>query len=151
MRLISDPRTPSEDEAKAAKELCRRLVGLNKSESLSIELPGKRGGRREAVRLPKGAVQLLVEVLEEMGKGNGVTVVPTQAQLTTQEAAELLGVSRPYIVKEIQEGRIAVQMVGTHRRIAMKDLMAYKKACQRMQDSAMDELVRQGQDLGMGY
>jgi len=86
-----------------------------------------------------------------MAQGNAVTIVPTHAVLTTQEAANLLNVSRPHLVKRLESGDIPFTKTGTHRRIRYQDLMTYRE--QRMQEStnALDELTAQAQELRMGY
>src|ERR1035437_3684808 len=117
MTMMSEPVAPSEDDARIAKKSSRQLAMLSVSERPTIQLPGAAPGEvPETIVLPKGAVQLLMQVLAEMGKGNAVTLMPIHAQLTTQQAAELLGVSRPFIVKEIREGKLGYQMVGAARR-----------------------------------
>ena len=101
--------------------------------------------------LPRQAISLLRDLLAEMAQGHAVTVVPTHAQLTTQEAANLLNVSRPHLVGLLESGRIPFSKVGTHRRIRYQDLMTYK--CERDEEAAaaLDELARQAQEHDMGY
>jgi len=93
----------------------------------------------------------LRDLLVEMAQGNAVTIVPTHAELTTQEAANILNVSRPHLVKLLEEGAIPFSKTGTHRRIRYQDLMAFSK--QRTQESkaALDELALQAQEHEMGY
>jgi excisionase family DNA binding protein len=138
---------PSADDVKVAGETGRKLAALRGRVRLSVG----RGKKAEPVALPEGAIRLLVEVLAEMGKGRAVAVLPVEARLTTQEAAELLGVSRPFVVKALRAGHIPHEMVGTHRRILLKDVMAYKRSLLRAQNRAMDALVKQAQELGLGY
>lgn len=101
--------------------------------------------------LPRDALLLLRDLLSELAQGNAVTVVPTHAELTTQEAANLLNVSRPHLVKVLEDGEIPCTKVGTHRRIRYQDLMEYKARRDRESRNAMDELTREAQDLDMGY
>ena len=93
------------------------------------------------VELPTSALRLLVDILAELADGNAVKVVPVHAELTTQEAADLLNVSRPHFVK----------LLGKHRRVRFADLMQYKEARERASEQAMAELAQQSQELGMGY
>ena len=103
------------------------------------------------VELPTSALRLLVDILAELAGGNAVKVVPIHAELTTQEAADLLNVSRPHLVKLLEDGALPHHKTGKHRRVRFADLMQFKT--QRDQDSerAMAELATQAQELGMGY
>lgn len=106
---------------------------------------------RERVPLPRSAVRLLRQILAEMAEGNGVTIVPVAAELTTQQAADLLGVSRPFLVKELDEERLPFRWVGTHRRIQLDDLIRYRERKDAARHQALDALAQQAQELGMGY
>jgi len=86
-----------------------------------------------------------------MAQGNAVTVVPMHAEMTTQQAADLLNVSRPYLVKLLEQGELNFSKVGTHRRIRFEDLMSYKRARREQSERAMEELVKQAQEENLGY
>jgi len=103
------------------------------------------------VHLPGQAMALLLEVLGQMAAGNAVTVVPVHAELTARQAAQILNVSRPYLIGLLDAGKIPHRRVGTHRRIRLTDLMAYKKQDDARRDEALAELTRQSQELGLGY
>jgi len=105
----------------------------------------------EDLVLPRAALDMLRNLLSEMAQGNAVTIVPVHAELTTQEAANMLNVSRPHLVKLLTEGKIAYTMVGSHRRVRLTDLLAYKQDQDAASRSALDELTEQAQDLGLGY
>ncbi|MCB9786938.1 MAG: helix-turn-helix domain-containing protein [Deltaproteobacteria bacterium] len=103
------------------------------------------------ISLPREALELFVEVLGQMANGNAVTVVPVHAELTTHQAAEILNVSRPFLIGLLDAGKMPFRMVGTHRRIRFTDLMAYKQQDDARRDEALAELTRQARDLGLGY
>ncbi len=105
----------------------------------------------EQLTLPNAVARLLSHLLTEMSNGNAVTLVPTHAELTTQEAADYLNVSRPYLIGLLRDGKINYRKVGTHRRVLFSDLQAYRKTMLRESGEALDELARQAQELGMGY
>ena len=94
---------------------------------------------------------MLVDVLSELAEGNAVKVVPIHAELTTQEAADMLNVSRPHFVKLLESGALAFHKTGKHRRIRFADLMAFKTEQDRASAQAMEALAKQAQELQLGY
>lgn len=127
----------------SAQELSALLAQRPQAERAQVKLDG------HDLILPRQALALLRDVLSEMAQGNAVTVVPTHAELTTQEAANILNVSRPYLVKLLEEGKIPHHKINKHRRIRFDDLMAYKREQDAQSVSALDELARQAQELDM--
>ena len=104
-----------------------------------------------SIELPIGAVSLLAHALEAMAAGRGVTLVPEHAELTTVQAADVLNVSRPHLIKLLDEKAIPHRRVGTHRRVRMEDVMAYRGAVDREREEVLDRLTREAQEDGMGY
>ena len=157
----SEPRRPTEAESRMALESSRRLGPVvadlvasgtapeHAAAQVVVHVRGRPTG--EPLEIPLAALKLLDVVLAEMASGNAVTLIPVQAELTTQEAAELLNVSRPYLIKLVDEGAIAHRKVGRHRRVRFDDLMAYKRRTDAARSEALDELVVQAQELDMGY
>jgi excisionase family DNA binding protein len=86
-----------------------------------------------------------------MAQRNAVTLIPVHAELTTQQAAELLNVSRPFVIKLIEDKVLPCKMVGTHRRVLFSDLMQYKQTIDAERLKVLEELAAQAQELGMGY
>lgn len=102
----------------------------------------------EVVTVPRVAVDLLVRVLANLAAGQGVTLVPAHAELTTQQAADILNVSRPYLIKLLDENKIDYRIVGTHRRIKASSLMDYKREDDAKWRHSADELAAMTRELG---
>jgi len=143
---IYEPVTPNSDEIKIAQESSRTLSRFLKK-NLKVQI----AETKEIVELPVSAVRLLVDLLANMAKGNAVTLIPIHAELTTQQAADLIGISRPFLIKLLEDGEIDFHMVGTHRRIYFQDLRNYMDKNKKAREEALDDLAAQAQDLDMGY
>ena len=144
---------PTEAEAQLARESSRRLAThkLGRRSSVRIQLLDD-GKEAEAVAVPASALRLFLHLLTEMSQGNAVTLIPTHAELTTQQAADLLNVSRPYLIELLERGQIPHRKVGTHRRVLFQDLMAYKQKIDAARLKALEALSALDQELGgMGY
>lgn len=99
--------------------------------------------------IPPALCALLTRVVRELAAGNSVTVAPSTKELSTQQAAEVLGVSRPFVVRLLEEGRLAFRKVGTHRRVALADVVAYKEQQKKERRAAMEELTKASLDAGL--
>lgn len=143
---MQEPVTPTNDDVRLAKTSSRRLAPF-----LNRNLQVRIADTDEQVELPAVAVRLLVDLLSAMAEGNAVTLIPIHAELTTQQAADLLGVSRPFLIKQLEEEVIPFRRVGTHRRILFSDLMKYKHDIDEKRSQTLDELAKQAQELDMGY
>ena len=152
MNTNARPDLPTEAEATLARE-SSRLLSLylcSHEETQAIRVVDQ-GGEHEAVRVPTAAYRLLIDILAEMAQGNAVSLIPVHAELTTQEAADMLNVSRPYLVKLLDGGGIPFHKVGTHRRVYYQDLVNYKNHVDTERLKALEELTAQAQELNMGY
>ena len=144
---------PSAEDARLALEASERLARLSSAKSrkrLSVRI-SRQGAPAEDLAIPDTAVQLLTGILAEMAKGNAVTLIPIQAELTTQQAADILHVSRPFLVEQLENGEIPFRKVGTHRRVLLKDLLDYKQSIDQNRLKALEELSALDQELGFGY
>jgi excisionase family DNA binding protein len=153
--LISGPFetvAPTEADAQLARDSSRQLAThkLGRRQSVRIQIVDD-GEQAEAVAVPASALRLFLHLLTEMSQGNAVTLIPTHAELTTQQAADLLNVSRPYLVKLLDEGKIPCRTVGKYRRVRLDDLLAYKRKDDEARAMILDQLQAEAQELGMGY
>ncbi|MBL8905506.1 MAG: excisionase family DNA-binding protein [Rhizobiales bacterium] len=146
---MSDVLERAEVLSKKDTELAKTASRLLSAGSES-ELHVKLADGQELV-LPGAAARLLRRLLTEMSKGNAVTLIPVHAELTTQEAADFLNVSRPHLIAILKKGELRFHMVGTHRRVRFADLIAYQNKFEARRNAAMEELAAQAQELGMGY
>lgn len=148
---ISQPRSvrmPTEQEASLAAESSRLLAACTgKGDTAKLRLID---GDAD-ITIPVSAIHMLVSILNQMAQGNAVSLVPVHAELTTQQAADLLNVSRPYLVKQLEAGKIRFHKTGRHRRIRFDDLMAYRQKMDEQSSQAVSELTLQAQKEDMGY
>lgn len=143
-------RPPTPRDAAIARST-GRILSRYAGSGLPLTLRAGDGERDQPIELPAGAVELLSHVLEAMAAGQGVTLIPESAELTTVQAADLLNVSRPYLIKLLEQGAIPHRKVDKHRRIRMEDVVAYKDAIDRERERALDRLTREAQTQDMGY
>ena len=138
---------PTKADSALAKVSSQQLAAHLGNAGLRLEL--KTGTTSEELVLPPSALRLLVGILTEIGQGNAVTLTPIRAELTTQQAADLLNVSRPHLVKLLDEGAIPSRKVGSHRRVELEDLLVYKRDFLAKRHAALDELQALSQELDM--
>ena len=145
--------TPTEADTQLAQESSRRLAKMlsaRRKKPLRVSIRPD-DEPEETIAIPVSAFRLLGDILTEMAKGNAVTLIPVHAELTTQQAADLLNVSRPFLIEQLERGRLPFRKVGSHRRILFQDLMAHKREIDSNRQKALEELASQAQELGMGY
>lgn len=143
-----DNRKPTSEEQLAARESYESLVssiGLLHTDLPEIEI-AETGGK---IRIPVSVLRLLAQILKEISQGNPVTVVPEATEITTQAASEVLGCSRPHVVRLLEEGKIPYTKVGKHRRIRYDDLMSFKKKMKVSQKKKLQELMKLDEESGL--
>lgn len=124
-----------------------RIVVKNKSSSVKIKI--QENG--DIIKIPKKAILLLFEILDNMAQGKSFTLIPSDSEISTQQAADMLNVSRPHLVKLLEDGLIPFKKTGTHRRIELKHLIAYQQKTAENRKDKLDFLVKQAQELNLGY
>lgn len=147
--MANPTRTERDLAAESSRQLARFVSGKRKAPLRVCIEPN--GSSAETISVPISAFRMLADILAEMAKGNAVSLVPTQAELTTQQAADFLHVSRPFVIEQLEKGAIPFRKVGSHRRVLLHDVMAYKRAMDQNRLHALDELSAVDQELGLGY
>ena len=139
---------PTEDDVKLARET-KKVLAPRLSSTSPFDLRAINSPKEPSIKIPAQAAHLLVQILDEMSRGNAVKLIPVHAELTTQEAADLLNVSRPTLIRLLNEGKIDFHKVGTHRRVPFKSALAYKGQIDRERRAALAELAAYDQELGI--
>jgi excisionase family DNA binding protein len=145
-KVRSEP--PTREEVELARKSGQQLAPLaQRGRPLTVRVSDP----EETIELPAGAVKLLMAILEATASGRAVTIVPQNAELTTQQTADFLNVSRPFLVRLLEEGKLAFRYVGSHRRIRFEDALRYKEDIDEKRRTALDELAEEAQNLKLGY
>jgi excisionase family DNA binding protein len=148
---MKDPKNiakPSKEERKVAMESHSTLEAILRNvQSTSPEIEIEKTD--EKVRIPINALKLLVEILEATSQGKIVSIVPIATEMTTQAAADLLGCSRPHLVKLLEQGKIAYTKVGKHRRVKFEDVMSYKRRMKQNQKELLTRIMHADEDAGL--
>jgi len=145
---ILDIRKTTKDEQRAARESYEALassIELLRTEMPEIEIEET----EEKIRIPISALRFLAKILKEISRGNPVSIVPIATEMTTQAAAELLGCSRPHIVRLLEEGKIPYTKVGKHRRIKYEDVVTFRKEMKARQRTKIQDLMQLDEESGL--
>lgn len=147
---FSPVKIPDDQQETANHALAKvRSYLAEHQEASQIQVSVRNGGDRESLVLPRKAVELLASLLAHLGAGRAVSIVPSDAELTTQQAADLLNVSRPFLIGLLDAGEIEYRTVGTHRRITASSLLKYQRKDDHHRRLLADELTKLGQEMGM--
>jgi excisionase family DNA binding protein len=138
-------------EAKIARESSAALSHLVTADTkhLTLRLKNQQTGEQIEATVPAVVMRMLAEMLSQMAEGHSITLVPLNAELSTQQCADLLGVSRPYFIKLLEQGQIPYRKVGEQRRVRYHDLLAYIEAYQKEATAALDEMAAEAQQSGL--
>ncbi len=149
METVSERTTKQDQELAQSSilQLRRAAVGIEHASFTTIKVQEQ----RKFLRIPKKAFHLLVEILNNMAEGKSITLIPSDTEISTQQAADMLNVSRPHIVKLLESRIIPFKKVGTHRRIELKHLLDYEKKLKENRKQQLDFLEKQAQELNLGY
>jgi excisionase family DNA binding protein len=141
---------PSKEDMELARASAQRMALLaHRGRPFTLRVCD--AGEEETIELPAGAVKLLRTILEDMASGYAITIVRQNAELTTQQAADFLNVSRPFLVQLLEQKKLPYRLVGTHRRIRLEDVLHYKENIDAERRKVLDQLVAEAQELRMGY
>jgi len=142
---------PSEEATRAAGEAFRAFSTALKTRRPTLVEVVTQGEEPARATVPVEAFELLMNVLAHLANGHAVTVMPVKAELTTQQAADLLNVSRPFLIKLLDDGQIPFRRVGTHRRVRLQDVVTYRSLDDARRKSAAHALAAEAQELGLRY
>lgn len=148
MSVLEEIRKPSKLEQKIAIASYSALVSAIEqihSDNTEIEIEET----KDKIVIPSRALMLLSDILKAMGQGKPISIVPLATEVTTQKAAELLGCSRPHLIKLLEEGRIAFTKVGKHRRIMYEDVLRYKQQMKAEQKKHITDIMNFDEEIGL--
>lgn len=148
MRVLEQIRKPSKLDQKIASESYDALASVIEqinSEQPEIEIEET----SEKIKIPLSALKLLGDILKAMGQGKLISLVPIATEVTTQSAAEILGCSRPHLVKLLEEGKIAFTKVGKHRRIKFDDIMKFRGKMKEQQKQNIIDIMNLDEETGL--
>ncbi len=148
MGVINQPYHPTNTEQKAAMESLSALEAVLStidSEKTEIEI----GKTNDKIEIPKRALLLLVDILKAMSGGKEISIIPVAAEISTQQGAEILGCSRPYLVKLLDGGRIPFIKVGKHRRVKFEDILKYKRKMKEEQKKHLIDMMVSDEEIGL--
>lgn len=148
-QVLPPSMSPQEIEMARAAQRCI-MKALDHSRAAAITLTTT-DGSHPTVELPPAALKLIGQLLGAISEGRPITLMPAKQEFSTVEAANFLNVSRPFVIKEIEEGRLPHRKVGTHRRVAFEDLVNYARKMRKRQELALERMAENARELGLDY
>jgi excisionase family DNA binding protein len=148
--MLMEPVRPSDEDVLLARASSSKLSRF-KGDTGAVTVTVAQDRNAEEVTIPAIAFRMLGAILDELAQGHSIALNAIDRLISTQRAADVLNVSRPYLVKLLESGQIPFTKVGTHRRVRLADVLEYKARMDTRADKAYGELVAQAQELGMGY
>lgn len=146
--VLPVPIRPTDEDVRIARESAPKLSRLARGRG-AVNVTVGRGAEAEKMQLPPAVLEMLSVILDELADGHTVTVAPLDREITTQAAADLLNVSRPYLIKQLEAGQLPFRKVGTHRRVRLADVLRYRARLEAEAERAYSELVELSQELGL--
>jgi len=145
-------KTTKEDQRIARSSISKlnnnsQKIIINGRNSVKIKIDGK----KDFLNIPQKALSLLFDILSNMAEGKSITLIPSDTVISTQQAADILNISRPHLVKLLEDGKIPFKKVGTHRRIELKNIVLYENKLKKNRKEKLNFLVKQAQELNLGY
>lgn len=148
MEIFEDIRIPSKEEQEAAVKSYNALAAtLSELRSSNPEIEIEETNER--IRIPLNALKLLAKILKVTSQGKSISIVPIASEMTTQAAAEIIGCSRPHLVKLLESGEIKFTKIGKHRRVMYEDIIEYRKKMKANQERLIEEIMRSDEELGL--
>lgn len=139
----------SPERVQEAEQALRALMPLVKRKARIVHLRSNNDADR--IDLPRDLLDIFIEILRQVASGNSLAVLPLHVEITTQQAATILNVSRPFLVGMLDAGEIPSRKVGTHRRVRLADVIRYQQADEQRRKKVLNELTEEAQRLGLGY
>ncbi|SFE82226.1 excisionase family DNA-binding protein [Spirosoma endophyticum] len=145
--VLERPTLQDQRVAKESLHSFTEAIAETRSDRMVIQIQES----KDLITIPAKALDLLSFILSSMAEGKAISLIPSDSEVSTQQAADMLNVSRPYVVKLLEEGKIPFKKVGSHRRILLEDLLTYEKEQKVIRKERLRFLTEQAQELNLGY
>jgi excisionase family DNA binding protein len=145
--ISMQPLIPTSQDIDIAKQYGQKLASYRQKKfPVCLQM-----SQNETIPLPAYAIDIITDIFEKIASGETITIISQSTELTTAQAAKMLYVSRPFLIKQLEEGKIPFRKVGRHRRIRLEDIVAYKNNIDNQREKALEALTLMAQQENMGY